>query len=62
MSVSQVMIMNVMGEMNEAMKRILEISLYAAHQLKFSTNKKPIIFFVLRNMIDDNKSKQMEII
>jgi len=40
------------------MKKILEISLYAANQLRLNMNKRPIIFFVLRNMIDDDKVKQ----
>ena len=44
------------------MKKILEISLFAANQLKLSKNKRPIIFFVLRNMIDDNKDRQRAII
>jgi hypothetical protein len=55
MSISKVMIMNVNGEVNTAMKKILEISLFAANQLKLNKNKRPIIVFVLRNMIDDNK-------
>ena len=56
------MIMNVNGEINSAMKKILEISLFAANQLKLAKNKRPIIFFVLRNMMDDNKDKQGAII
>ncbi|ETO05373.1 hypothetical protein RFI_32025, partial [Reticulomyxa filosa] len=62
MALSQVMIINVNGEMNESMKRIISMSLFAAKELKVCMNKKPIIVFVLRNMIDDDKVKQREMI
>ncbi len=62
MAISQVMIINVNGELNEAMKKIISISLFAAKQLRLCTNKKPIIFFVLRNMTDTDKKKQVQMI
>ena len=50
------MLINVNGELNESMKRIFEISLYAGtnlNRIKF----KPTIYFILRNMVDLNKAK-----
>ncbi|ETO02849.1 von Willebrand factor type A domain containing protein, partial [Reticulomyxa filosa] len=55
MALSQVMIVNVNEEMNKSMKRIISMSLFAAKELKMCMNKKPIIVFVLRNMIHDDK-------
>jgi hypothetical protein len=49
------MLINVNGELNESMKRILEISLYAGNNMK-KLSHKPMIFFLLRNMSDLNKS------
>ena len=60
MALSHVMLINVNGEINESMKKIISLSMYAAQQLKISTDKRAIIFFVLRNMIDVDKSKQRE--
>ena len=62
MALSHVMLINVNGEINESMKKIISLSMYAAQKLKLGTNKRPIIFFILRNMIDDDKNKQRDMI
>lgn len=61
MACLQIMLINLNGEINSAMKKILSISLFVANQLKvFKT--RPIIIFVLRNMMDLNVDKQREMI
>ncbi|CAF1228226.1 unnamed protein product [Rotaria sordida] len=61
MACSQIMLINLNGEINSAMKKILSISLFVANQLRvFKT--RPIIIFVLRNMMDLNINKQREMI
>jgi hypothetical protein len=61
MACSQIMLINLNGEINTAMKKILSISIFVANQLKvFKT--RPIIMFVLRNMMDLNVNKQREMI
>ncbi|CAF3908911.1 unnamed protein product, partial [Adineta steineri] len=61
MACSQIMLINLNGEINASMKKILSISLFVANQLKvFKT--RPIIIFILRNMMDLNVDKQREMI
>ena len=55
------MLINVNGELNSSMKKILSISLFAAAHLS-CINHKPAIYFILRNMMDLDKSKQIEMI
>ncbi|CAF4012059.1 unnamed protein product [Rotaria sp. Silwood1] len=61
MASSQVMLINLNGEINSAMKKILTISLFVANQVKIFTTR-PIIIFILRNMMDLNVNKQREMI
>ncbi|UJR18637.1 hypothetical protein I4U23_005545 [Adineta vaga] len=61
MACSQIMLINLNGEINAAMKKILTISLFAANQLKMFKTR-PIIIFILRNMMDLNVDKQKEMI
>ncbi|CAF3689900.1 unnamed protein product [Rotaria socialis] len=61
MACSQVMLINLNGEINAAMKKILTISLFAANQLKIFKTR-PIIIFILRNMMDLNVDKQKEMV
>lgn len=46
-----------MGEINESMKKVLQISVFCAQNIVASLKVKPTIFFVLRNMQDDNMDK-----
>ncbi|CAF4833807.1 unnamed protein product, partial [Rotaria sp. Silwood1] len=61
MACSQIMLINLNGEINAAMKKILTISLFAANQLKIFKTR-PVIIFILRNMMDLNVDKQKEMI
>ena len=61
MACSHIFIINVNGEINNAIRKILSISLYAAGRTQ-TLQHKPIIYFVLRNMIDLNIEKQSEMI
>jgi len=56
MACSHVMLINVNGELNSSMKKILSISLFAANHLSFLKHK-PTIYFVLRNMMDLKKER-----
>ena len=61
MACSQIMLVNLNGEINAAMKKILTISLFVANQLKVLKTR-PVIIFILRNMMDLNVDKQREMI
>jgi hypothetical protein len=61
MACSNIMLINLNGEINSSMKKILTISLFAAKQLNMF-KVKPVIIFVLRNMMDLDKTKQTEMI
>ncbi|CAF1664934.1 unnamed protein product, partial [Didymodactylos carnosus] len=51
MACSQIMLINLNGELNSSMKKILTINLFAANQLKMF-NSRSIIMFILRNMMN----------
>lgn len=61
MACSHIFIINVNGEINNAIRKILSISLYAAAKTQ-TLRHKPIVYFVLRNMNDTNIEKQSEMI
>ena len=61
MACSHIMLINVKGEINSSMRKILSISLYAANHLSCLKHK-PTIYFILRDMMDLDKQKQMEMI
>ena len=61
MACSHIFVINVNGEINNSMKKILSVSLYAAMKTQ-TVGHKPIIYFVLRNMVDLNIGKQREMI
>ena len=58
---SQIMLINLNGEVNTAMKKVLSISVFAANQLRI-LRIRPMIIFVLRNMMDLDVNKQKETI
>jgi len=59
MACAKKVIVNVNGEINIAMKKILTISLFAGNKLK-ELNHKPELLFCLRNMADTNSDKLSE--
>ena len=61
MACSHIFIINVNGEINNAIRKLLSVSLYAAGRTQILQHK-PIVYFVLRNMIDLNIEKQSEMI
>ncbi|CAF1490691.1 unnamed protein product [Didymodactylos carnosus] len=61
MACSQIMLVNLNGELNASMKKILTISLFAANQLKMFKTR-PVIMFILRNMMNLDVGLQKEMI
>ena len=58
---SQIILINLNGEVNTAMKKVLSISVFVANQLRV-LRIRPMIMFVLRNMMDLDVNKQKETI
>ena len=61
MTCSQIMLINLNGEVNTAMEKVLSISVFVANQLEM-LRIRPMIMFVLRNMMDLDINKQKDII
>ncbi|KAL4499617.1 hypothetical protein ABPG73_009167 [Tetrahymena malaccensis] len=59
MACAKKVIVNVNGEINIAMKKILSVALFAGNKLK-ELSHKPELIFCLRNMIDTDQSKMTE--
>lgn len=59
MACANKVIVNVNGEINISMKKILTISLFAGNKLK-ELNHTPELLFCLRNMTDTNSDKMNE--
>ncbi|KAL4487946.1 hypothetical protein ABPG72_022806 [Tetrahymena utriculariae] len=59
MACAKKVIVNVNGEINIAMKKILSVALFAGNKLK-ELSHKPELIFCLRNMVDTDQSKMTE--
>ena len=57
LAVSQVVIINVKGEIGEEMRNLLQICAYSLNKLKVSKVKAPKIFFVLNQQADPNPNR-----
>ena len=62
LSVSQVVIINVKGDIGSEMQNLLQICAYSLNKLKVSKVKVPKIFFVLNQQADPDQSKHINTI
>ena len=60
LAVSQVVLINIKGDIGDELKNLLQICLYSLYKLRVSRIKSPKIFFVLNQQADPDHNKHIE--